>query len=84
MTFAGTPPTMVFDSTSFVTTAPAATTTPSPIVTPPIIVELAPIQHPSPIIIGFAKVRHRYSPEDESQFGVSRSDNCIGCDAVFI
>jgi hypothetical protein len=32
--FAGTPPTIVFASTSFVTTAPAPTTALSPIVTP--------------------------------------------------
>ena len=84
ITLAGTPPTSVFGSTSFVTTAPAATTAPSPMVTPPIIVALAPIQQPSPIMIGFANVRQRYSPEAESQFGVRRSDSSVGCDAVFI
>lgn len=63
ITLAGTPPTSVFGSTSFVTTAPAATTAPSPMVTPPTIVALAPIQQPSPIMIGFANVRQRYSPE---------------------
>ncbi len=44
ITLAGTPPTMVFGSTSFVTTAPAATTAPSPMVTPARTVALAPIQ----------------------------------------
>ena len=34
MTLAGTPPTIVLGSTSLVTTAPAATTAPSPMVTP--------------------------------------------------
>ena len=34
ITFAGTPPTMVLGATSLVTTAPAATTAPSPMVTP--------------------------------------------------
>lgn len=36
MTFAGTPPTIVFGSTSFVTTAPAATTAPLPMYCRPI------------------------------------------------
>ena len=44
ITLAGTPPTIVFDSTSLVTTAPAATTAPSLIVTPANTVALAPIQ----------------------------------------
>ena len=43
MYLAGTPPTIVFASTSFVTTAPAATTALSPIFTPAKMVELEPI-----------------------------------------
>ena len=43
MTFAGTPATTVLAGTSFVTTAPAATTEFSPIVTPGKIVAFAPI-----------------------------------------
>jgi len=34
ITLAGTPPTIAYGGTSFVTTAPAAITAPSPIVTP--------------------------------------------------
>ena len=49
---AGTPPTMVFAGTSFVTTAPAATIAPSPIVIPGRIVALEPIQTFLPITIG--------------------------------
>ena len=43
MNFAGTPPTIVFGGTSAVTTAPAATTEFSPMVTPGNIVAAAPI-----------------------------------------
>ena len=43
MNFAGTPPTMVFGGTSAITTAPAATTEFSPMVTPGKIVAAAPI-----------------------------------------
>ena len=42
MNFAGTPPTIVFGVTSFVTTAPAATIAPSPILTPGKTVTLDP------------------------------------------
>lgn len=42
--FAGTPPTIVFAATSFVTTAPAATTALSPMVTPCSIVAFEPTQ----------------------------------------
>ncbi len=52
MTLAGTPPTIVFGGTSLVTTAPAATTTQSPIVMPDKIVALEPIQTWSPMVIG--------------------------------
>ena len=52
MNFAGTPPTTVFASTSFVTTAPAATIAPSPIVTPGNIVALEPIHTLFSILIG--------------------------------
>ena len=48
---AGTPPTMVFGSTSLVTTAPAAMMAPSPTVTPERIVALDPIQTSFPILI---------------------------------
>ena len=44
MIFAGIPPTMVLSGTSFDTTAPAATTEFSPMVTPCKIVAFAPIQ----------------------------------------
>ena len=44
ITFAGTPLTMVFSGTSLVTTAPAATMAPSPMVTPGRMVALEPIQ----------------------------------------
>ena len=52
ISLAGTPPTIVFGSTSFVTTAPAATTAPSPIVTPASTVALDPIHTFLPIWIG--------------------------------
>lgn len=44
MIFAGIPPTIVLSGTSSETTAPAATTAFSPMVTPPKMVALAPIQ----------------------------------------
>jgi len=49
MSLAGMPPTIVFGATSFVTTAPAATTAPSPMVTPASTVALAPIHTFLPI-----------------------------------
>lgn len=52
ITLAGTPPTMVFGATSFVTTAPAATTAPSPIFTPARTVALAHIQTFLPMWMG--------------------------------
>ena len=52
MNFAGIPPTIVFGGTSAVTTAPAATTAFSPMVTPGKIVAAAPIQSPFFITIG--------------------------------
>ena len=52
ITFAGTPPTTVFASTSFTTTAPAATTALSPIVTPEHITAFDPTQTFFPIWIG--------------------------------
>lgn len=52
ITFAGTPPTIVFGGTSLVTTAPAATIEFSPIVTPEVMVQFAPIQTLFPIRIG--------------------------------
>ena len=44
MTFAGTPATIVYGRTSFVTTAPEATTAPSPTLTPGSIIERLQIQ----------------------------------------
>ena len=55
ITTAGTPPTSVFGGTERVTTAPAATTAPSPMVTPLKMTTRAPIQAPSPMVIGSAK-----------------------------
>ena len=52
MIFAGTPPIMQFDGKSFVTTAPDAITTLSPIFTPGRIITLAPIQTLFPIFTG--------------------------------
>lgn len=52
MTFAGTPPTRVLSGTFLVTTAPAATTTPLPMVTPGQIVLCPPIQTSFPIFTG--------------------------------
>lgn len=49
MTFAGTPPSITFCGTSLVTTAPAAITELSPMVTPGTIVALAPIHTFFPI-----------------------------------
>ena len=54
MIFAGTPATRQLSGTSFVTTAPAAITLFSPIVTPGIIETLAPIQQLSLTLIGNA------------------------------
>lgn len=51
MTFAGTPPTIVYGGTSFVTTAPEATTAPSPTLTPGSIIERLQIQAYSPISV---------------------------------
>src|SRR6266480_6859355 len=51
-TCAGFPATIVFGSTLFVTTAPAATTERSPIVTPFKITAFIPIQTLSPIFTG--------------------------------
>ena len=48
---AGTPPTSVYGSTSFTTTAPLATVAPSPIVTPLNIVTLFAIHTSLPIIM---------------------------------
>ena len=50
MTLAGTPPTIAYGGTSFVTTALARTTAPSCISTPPIKVTLEPIQQSLPIL----------------------------------
>ncbi len=55
ITFAGTPATTVFSGTSLVTTAPAATTELSPIVTPGSIVAFDPIHTLLPIITGEGK-----------------------------
>ena len=49
--FAGFPPTTEYGSTSFVTKEPAATIDPCPMLTPDIIVDLAPIQTSFPIVI---------------------------------
>src|SRR5438874_2039426 len=51
-TRAGTPATRVSAGTSSVTTAPAAITAPGPMVTPGRIIARAPIQTPSPTVIG--------------------------------
>ncbi|KAH7310717.1 hypothetical protein B0I35DRAFT_439582 [Stachybotrys elegans] len=55
MSFAGTPPTAHSGSTSFVTTAPAATVDPRPIRTPGRTIAPAPIQQSSSMTIGKAK-----------------------------
>lgn len=55
---AGLPTTMVYGSTSFVTTAPAPTTAPSPMVRPFRIIAPAPIQQSLPI----------FTPPDESEY----------------
>jgi len=47
----GIPPTIVFDATSFVTALPAAKTAPLPMVTPVVIIQFAPIQTSSSMII---------------------------------
>ena len=52
MIFAGTPATTQLSGTSFATTAPAATTTLFPIVTPGSIVQLPPIYTSFPIVTG--------------------------------
>lgn len=52
ITFAGTPPTIIRAGTSFVTTAPAATTASSPMCTPLSMVAWAPIHTPRPMTIG--------------------------------
>ena len=51
ISFAGTPPTIVFLETSLLTTAPAATTAHAPILTPLKITQFEPIQTFSPIFI---------------------------------
>jgi hypothetical protein len=51
-TFAGTLPTMTLGETCAVTTAPAATTDPAPIVTPGSTVTLAPSQTSSSMTMG--------------------------------
>ena len=59
MSFAGTPPTTMLGGTSFVTTAPAATIAPSPMVTPGVMVALAPIHTFFPMKIGAGMVSFR-------------------------
>ena len=54
ITFAGTPATTQLSGTSFVTTAPAATTTLFPMVTPGRMVQFPPIHTSRPITTGFA------------------------------
>jgi hypothetical protein len=54
MTFAGTPATRVAGGTSWVTTAPAATTESAPMVTPGKIVAATPIHTFVSIVIGSA------------------------------
>ena len=54
ITRAGTPPTTMSGGTSFVTTAPAATMAPSPMVTPGVTVALAPIHTFFPMTMGAA------------------------------
>src|SRR5690554_2172000 len=56
MTLAGDPATTQFSSTGRVTTAPAATMEPLPMVTPGKMTLLAPIQTPSPITTGSAYI----------------------------
>ena len=58
---AGTPPTIVFSGTSLVTTAPAATTALSPMVTPCRMVELDPTHTFFPSVIGAGYVVWRSS-----------------------
>ena len=52
MTRAGTPPTVAPGGTSRVTTAPAPTVAPSPIVTPPSTTARWPRNTPSPMVTG--------------------------------
>ncbi len=52
MTRAGMPATIAFGGTSFVTTAPAPTIAPSPMVTPGRITDFAPSQTSAPIVTG--------------------------------
>ena len=70
-TLAGLPTTIVFGSTSFVTTAPAPTMAFLPIVTPPKIVAEPPIHTLSSTVIGLAYTSH-----------CSRCLASIGCIAV--
>ncbi len=56
MTFAGTPATSVAGGTSWVTTAPAATTESAPMVTPGKIVAAVPIHTFVSIVIGSAVI----------------------------
>ena len=61
MSLAGTPPTTMLGGTSFVTTAPAASMTPSPMVTPGVTVALAPIHTLFPMTMGAGMVSFRRS-----------------------
>ena len=72
---AGLPATTLLSGTSFVTTAPAATVQPLPIVTPGQNIAAPPIQQSLPILIGFAYSRP-YLP--------LRSSGLVGCVAAYI
>lgn len=78
--FAGTPATTVRGGTSLVTTAPAATTAPSPIVTPPRIVACEPIHTRLPMTMGFAMMSLLRSGS-RSWFRVANSTPFPICDS---
>ena len=61
MNFAGLPPTMVSGATSLVTTAPAATTAFSPMVTPGRMMAPTPIQALRPMWTGLQRSTIRFS-----------------------
>ncbi len=64
MNRAGTPPTIAFAGTSFVTTAPAATTALSPIVTPCRMVAFEPTHTFLPNTMGAGQVTFRLSGDN--------------------
>src|SRR5436189_4174527 len=82
---AGFPPTIVNGSTLLVTTLPAATTAPSPTVTPFKIIELKPIQHLFSIITGlFSTFVQSFFPCRQFITSIFRSSHLSGCALVSI